>query len=152
MLEHRDLPYPEPEDFGLSSRHGLVSVIVFVRHRPADELRVTVVWSDAVSSLESDRTVVFELRDPNGGVVDRGEDYALQRQRDDGGWQPVPREGIVLMPGYFLEPGTSRALKLLVPRRASPGHHRVVLEVGAASTGNVVRPTVEFDVVARTSE
>jgi hypothetical protein len=69
VSEHRDLPYPEPEDFGLSSRHGLVSVIIFVRHRPGDELRVTVVSSDDVSSLESDRTIVFELRDPHGGVV-----------------------------------------------------------------------------------
>jgi hypothetical protein len=240
VLWHRDLPLPEPEDFGLPAGDGGVSVVVFPRHRVRQPFR-TMVWTDdGAPGHESDASVVMELRHEDGEVVARaaeqvgtlteerlfeleialpdvvparyvarleihrpaipprvfewpievpdptlpataelelsartaapgetleltvrntgrgqiafGQDFELERYSEDGGWRHVPREGLILMPLHFLEPGTSRALNVHVPRRASPGRHRVALNVRGESAHGTVRPTVEFDVVARTSQ
>jgi hypothetical protein len=240
VFRHRDLPDPEPEEFGLAP-HGGVSIVVFDRHTPSQPFR-TVLWvADGAPAHVSDASVVMELRDPAGNAVARaaelvgtltegrlfeleiempdvvparyvarleinrptrpprvfewpvevpdptlpvaaelevsatraapgdtleltvrntgptpiafGETYEIERQREDGAdWAFVPREGFDLMPLYTLEPGKSRALKVVVPRRARPGRHRIVKHIGSQWASATTRPTVEFDVVARTSE
>jgi hypothetical protein len=235
-----ELPYPEPEDFGLPGDRGTLSVGIENRHRPGDRLWVKVAWLEEGSSHESDRTVVLELRDPGGEVIERsaqaigrltewpmfeiavqvpgvvpagyvarleihgpevpdrvfewpvevpdpslavaaelelsatfaapgealeltlrntgpapiayGDGFELERRLEDGtGWRSVPHEGMELMILRTLEPGESRLRHVEIPRWTRPGRHRIVKDVGSQWARGTARPSVEFDVVPRTS-
>jgi hypothetical protein len=59
------------EDFGLPPDRGSMSLTIDDRQPLRDRLSLMLAWLDAASSHESDRTVVLQLRDPGGEVVDR---------------------------------------------------------------------------------
>ena len=71
MPAGRDPPFPTLEDFGLPPDRGLMWVRIPDRHRPGDCLSLVLAWIGPPSGHQSDRTVVLELRDPGGQVVDR---------------------------------------------------------------------------------
>ena len=105
----------------------------------------------ATSAAPGD-TLELTVRNTGPTPIAFGEGYVLERQGEDGRWHHVPRADLILMPLYTVEPGGSHPLEMLVPRRARPGRHRVLLDIGGPWTGGTVRPTVEFDVLARRSE
>jgi hypothetical protein len=102
----------------------------------------------STTALPGDR-LELTVRNTGPTQLTFGMDWEIERRLDDGGWVPVPREGIVLRPGLFLEPATSRPLEVRVPRGGRPGRHRVALAIESAWAYGSVRPSVEFDVVAR---